>query len=260
MNPLYFTSAEITAWVGQIVWPFLRIGAMLVAAPLFGSGAVSTRIRLSLGLLLTIIVVPLLPPVPAVDPLSGEALMIAVQQILVGVVTGFIIQLVFGALTIAGESVAMSMGLGFAQMQDPVSGVSAPVVSQFYAYAGMLIFLALNGHLMLIELIVQSFQTLPIGAEGIGKEAFWQVITWGSEMFRGAVLIALPIVTAMLLINLGKGVISRAAPQLHIFAVGFPVMILMGTILLIYTMPMFLPIFSELLTSGFMLATRLIGG
>lgn len=259
MNPLHFTMAEIAAWVGQIMWPFMRIGAMLVAAPIFGAQTVNVRVRLLFAFFIAIIVAPLIPQAPAIDPFSPEAVLVGAQQILIGLVIGFVIQMVFSALSQAGDSIALSMGLGFASMNDPQSGVSVPMVSSFYAMMGTLIFLALNGHLVLIELTVQSFHTLPIGTTGIGAPGLWEVVSWGSQMYIGAALVALPVVASMLLINVSKGVISKASPQLNIFAVGFAVMILTGLALILVTLPTITLKFSDLLESGFALIAAITG-
>jgi len=247
---LNFTTAEITAWVGSLLWPFLRIGAMLLAAPLYGAGTVTTRVRIAFAFILAIVVAPLLPTPPAVEPLSLAGLVISAQQVLIGVSIGFVLQMVFSALTQAGEAIALSMGLGFASMVDPQSGVQVPVVSSYFVIMSTLMFLALNGHVALIELTLLSFQALPVGVEGISREGLWALVGWASTMFVYALLVALPAVAAMLLVNLSMGVITSAAPQLNIFAVGFPMMILLGFILLLLTLPVLLPQFTELLASG----------
>ncbi|WP_018953891.1 flagellar biosynthetic protein FliR [Thioalkalivibrio sulfidiphilus] len=248
---MHFTSAEITAWIGSLLWPFLRIGAMLLAAPLYGAGTVTVRVRVAIAFILALVVAPLIPLPPAVEPLSLAGLVISVQQILIGLTIGFVLQMVFAALTQAGEAIALSMGLGFASMVDPQSGVQVPVVSSYFVIMSTLLFLALNGHVALIELTLLSFQALPVGVEGITREGLWALVSWGSTMFLFALLVALPAVASMLLVNLSMGVITRAAPQLNIFAVGFPMMILLGFILLMLTTPVLLPQFTELLASGF---------
>ncbi len=255
---MHFTTAEITAWVGSLLWPFLRISAMLMAAPLFGARTVTVRIRLAFAFVLALVIAPLLPTPPAVDPLSLAGLVISAQQILIGLCMGFVLQMVFSALTQAGETLALSMGLGFASMIDPQQGVSVPVVSTYFLIMSTLIFLALNGHVALIELTLLSFHSLPIGIEGIVRENLWAIVSWGSSMFVFALLVALPAVASMMLVNLSMGVVTRAAPQLNIFAVGFPMMILLGFILLLLTLPVLLPQFTELLAEAFGLLGELV--
>ena len=190
---------------------------------------------------------PFLPPVPAVEPLSLSGLLISVQQVLIGIAMGFVLQLVMGALLIAGEAISMGMGLGFATMIDPQNGVSVPVLSQFFLIMGTLLFLSLGGHLMLIQLILNSFNTLPIAEVGVTRENFWDIVSWGSTMFVGAIWLAVPALISILVLTLAMGVMTRAAPQLNIFSVGFPVTIFMGFVIVLLIMPTFPDHFSRLL-------------
>lgn len=252
-------AAEASAFVSTLIWPFMRISAMLMAIPVIGTRMVSVRIRVVLAILISFLVVPLIPEVPAVDPLSVAGLTVSVQQILIGLAMGFILQMVLAALTIAGEVIAMSMGLGFASMVDPANGVNVPVLSQFFLIMGTLLFLALGGHLMIIQLVVNSFQTLPITGEGIERESFLLIVSFASQMFIGAAWVALPALISILVITLAMGVMTRAAPQLNIFSVGFPVTMLMGFIILMLVMPSILPRFNQILLQGMQLSQK-IGG
>jgi len=251
--------AQANAFVGSLLWPFMRISAMFLAAPIFGSQLLNVRTRIVLALLVSFLVVPMIGPVPSVEPFSYAGLLISLQQILIGLGMGFILQLVFGALVIAGESIAMTMGLGFASMIDPANGVSVPVVSQFFLIVGTLLFLVLGGHLLLIQLVVSSFESLPITlGEGISRDSFWLIVSWGSQMFIGAAWIALPAVSTLLTLMLAMGVMTRAAPQLNIFSVGFPLTLLLGFVVLMLTLPGMLPRFQQLMLDA-MQASQQIG-
>jgi flagellar biosynthetic protein FliR len=171
---------------------------------------------------------------------------------------GFTLQLVFGALMIAGEAIALGMGLGFASMVDPANGVNVPVVSQFFIIIGTLLFLALGGHLMLIQLVVSSFESLPISSTGVGRDSFWSLVAWGSQMFIGALWIAIPALISMLVITLSMGVMTRAAPQLNIFSVGFPVTMFMGFIILLLVLPGFLPRINQLMLQAMQLSQSIV--
>ncbi len=252
-------AAQASAFVASLLWPFMRISAMLMAIPVVGTRLVSVRIRVVLAMSIAFLVMPLLPDVPALDPLSVEGLLVSAQQVLIGLAMGFILQLVMAALTIAGEAVAMTMGLGFASMVDPANGVNVPVLSQFFLIMGTLMFLALGGHLMIIQLVVSSFQTLPIGSEGLDRTGLWSLIVFSSQMFIGAVWVALPALISILVITLAMGIMTRAAPQLNIFSVGFPVTMLMGFIILMLVLPSVLPRFNQLLLDG-MRASQQLGG
>ena len=250
---MVITEAQFNAWLAAYLWPMVRIGAMLMAAPMFSSRQVPVRFRLMLMLLITWMVIPLLPPMPAADVLSHTGFMIMLQQVLIGVVMGFILQMVFGALIFGGQVVAYSTGLGFASMVDPQNGVQVPVIAQFYLILATLLFLLSNGHLLTIELLADSFRSLPVAVDGITRNGLLEVVAWGSRMFAGGLLISLPIVGAMLMVNMGMGVVMRAAPQLNIFSVGFPVTMLIGFALMWVTLPNLFDVFNEYLDGAFQL-------
>ncbi len=255
---LQLTGNELMSWVGGLFWPFLRIGALFVSAPLFGASSVPVRVRILLGVLVAWLLFPVLPPVPAVDLISGEALLVSIYQVLIGVAMGFILQLVFGIFVIAGQSIAMAMGLGFASAVDPQNGVQVPVVSQAFVILVTLVFLALNGHLLLIELLADSFRLLPVGVIRPEPEQLWKIALWGSYLFAGGLLVALPAVTGLLLVNIAFGVAARAAPQLNIFAVGFPVMILAGFVLMLVLLPGLGDHFGRMMSDAFQLMRQLL--
>lgn len=253
-----FSFAQATAFVGSLIWPMMRIGSMFIAMPVIGTRLVPTRVKIIITMVLSVVVLPLLPDVPQVEALSLEGLFISAQQILIGLSMGFTMQLVFGALMIAGEAIAMSMGLGFASMVDPTNGVNVPVISQFFIIIGTLLFLALGGHLMLIQLVVSSFESLPISPTGVGRDNFWALISWGSQMFIGALWVAIPALISMLVITLSMGVMTRAAPQLNIFSVGFPVTMFMGFVILLLVIPGFLPRFNQMMLQAMRLSQSMV--
>jgi flagellar biosynthetic protein FliR len=255
------SSLQLNAWVAAFLWPFMRIGAMLVAAPVFGARMVPVRVRLALALVLALMMAPMVSQdVVDIDPLSAQGLVISVQQVLIGLAMGFTLQMVFAAIVIGAQSIAMSMGLGFANAVDPQNGVQVPVVAQYYLTLATLIFLALNGHLLLVQILIDSFQTLPVGMVGLSAAGLWELVNWGGRMFAGAVLIALTGIAALLLINLAFGVMSRAAPQLNIFGVGFPVMMGAGFIVIMVSLPGMTPHVSNLMLDAFALLGSLVAG
>lgn len=255
------TTAQIGVWVGSFAWPWLRVSAMLMAAPIFGNMQIPVRVRILLGLALAIALMPAVGPVPQVDLLSIQALMIAVQEVLIGVLMGMVLAAAFQTVSIAGESISLTMGLGFATMVDPQSGVSMPVISQFLLIMATLLFLAIGGHLMLIELLADSFRMIPPGGEGLVRHDFLAVAAFGSRMFAGAVLIALPAVVVLLVVQLAMGVMTRAAPQMNIFSVGFPLTILLGFLtLLVLVLPVVQPRMLEIWGEAFGVVRSLLGG
>ena len=253
------SSIEFSGWVGSLMWPFMRIGAMLMAAPVFGARLVPVRVRLALAMILAWILSPMVySHAVVINPLSVEGLRVSAQQVLIGLAMGFTLQMVFSAIVIAAQSMAMGMGLGFATAVDPQNGVQVPVVAQYYLTLATLIFLALNGHLLIIQILVDSFQSLPVGLDGLSREGLWELVSWGSRMFAGAVMIALTAMTSLLVINLAFGVMSRAAPQLNIFGVGFPVMIGAGFIVIMLSLPGLAPQVTELMQDAFELIGLLV--
>lgn len=243
---------QLTAWVTAFLWPFFRIAALIMVVPILGARTVPAPYRAGLAALITLVVLPLLPPQTALDPLSGEGMLIAVSQIFIGLAMGFFVRLVFAAVETGGNVIGQTMGLGFAQMMDPANGVTVPVISQFYSVMATLAFLALNGHLILIEILVDSFEIMPVSTHGIAEGGLWLLLTWAAWIFKGAMIIALPAVAAMLLVNIAFGVMMRAAPQLNIFAVGFPVTLMLGFIFIMVSLSMFVPQFMDLMDGAFL--------
>ncbi|EGW21343.1 flagellar biosynthetic protein FliR [Methylobacter tundripaludum] len=253
-----FTEAQILSQTALFIWPLMRISAMFVAVPLFSIKAVPARVRLILSVVITLVVMPLLPPLPSVEMFSYAGFMTAIAQVMIGLTTGFILQLVFAAAVFAGQSVALSMGLGFSMMVDPQSGQQVPVIAQLYTVTTTLIFISLDGHLLLIQMLLDSFKTLPIGIDGIDKAGIWSIIAWSSRMFAGGLLLTMPIIASLLLVNIIFGVAARAAPQLQIFSVGIPVTLMLGLLLIWKTLPDVLDQFSGMLTDAYDLIGQLL--
>ena len=230
--------AQLQPLIAGLFFPFVRIGACLMVAPVFGARYVPRRLRLALALAISVLIAPTLPKADLPGLLSGASVAITAQQLLIGIAIGFTLQLVFDALALSGQVLANSMGLGFAFNIDPLRGVSTPALGQLYVILGTLTFLSLNGHLALLQLLVDSFRGLPVGVDGFDRDALQVLANWGDLVFSGALRIALPGVTALLVVNLAFGVVSRAAPSLNLFAVGLPVTLVMGLAIVLYGLPM----------------------
>jgi flagellar biosynthesis protein FliR len=228
---------QLETLLSQYLWPFARIGGFLMVAPMIGAGFVPPRVRLVLAGAITLLVAPLLTQPQNIQPLSVGGIVVTVQQLIIGVASGFCLQVVFDSLAMGGQLLANSMGLSFAFNIDPQHGASTPVLGYLYTLLVTLTFLALNGHLAMIQALVDGFQGLPIGIAGFGADQFWQVASWGSTMFSGALAVALPGVAALLIVNLGFGVMSRAAPSLNMFAVGFPITLIFGLVIVLLSLP-----------------------
>ncbi len=255
---MHFTEQELLAKIALFVWPFIRISSLFMAIPIFSARTTPVKFRLLISFLITWVVIPFIPPLPDVPLMSYAGVMVTIQQMAIGLASAFILQMVFAVLLVGGQSIAYSMGLGFASMVDPASGVQVPVVAQILVITGSLFFMSVNGHLLLIELLIESFKTLPIDVIGLTKADLWAIIIWSGQMFAGGVLLALPIMSVVLFVNVSFGVASKAAPQLQIFGVGFPITIMMGLVLIWILMPNVIEAFSIVLADGFQLIKQVL--
>jgi len=253
------TTGQLETWIAQVFWPFVRVGSCFMVAPVFGAQFVPPRVRLVIAGGIALIIAPLVPAPAGIAPFSAGGMVVTVQQVLIGVALGFCMQVVFDAVTLGGQVLANSMGLSFAYNMDPQHGAQTPVVGQFYSVLVTLTFLALNGHLRLIEILVDGFRTLPVGTTGLGPDALWTIVNWGSTLFAGALSIALPGVTALIIVNLAFGVMSRAAPTLNLLAVGLPVSLVFGLGIVLLGLPTVQSGFVKLLQEAFLLARTLTG-
>ncbi|MGK5024360.1 flagellar biosynthetic protein FliR [Janthinobacterium sp. RB2R34] len=234
---LTLTSIELNTWIAALLWPLSRILGLVAAAPLFGNAAVPISTKVSLGVLLAMIIAPTVPALPATDPMSMAGLLILTQEMLIGLAMGFSIRIVFAAVEMAGEISSLTMGLGFASFFDPQTKGRSSAISQFLTMLATLMFLTVNGHLVLLAALAESFVSLPISASPINGGGFQQLAAWGGEIFRSGVQISLPIVAALLLTNVALGILTRAAPQLNIFGIGFPVTLGVGLLVLAMVLP-----------------------
>lgn len=232
-----FTDAQIGAWVGSFLWPLFRIASFFMIVPIVGTQLVPMRVRLGFAFILTLIVAPLIESVPVVEALSLSAFIIVLQQVVIGTLLGFMFVLLMQLFVVAGQIVSMQMGLGFASMVDPTNGVNTPILSQIFLIAVTLAFLALNGHLVMIEVIVESFRAWPISTSIIGPNAIEPYLLWDMMMrinwlFASALLVSLPVITSVLIVNISFGVMTRAAPQMNVFSLGFPIGMVFGFFIL----------------------------
>lgn len=227
---LELSSTQIAAWISSFLLPLFRIAAVLMVMPIIGTQLVPQRVRLYLALAITLVLMPVLPPMPHVDALSLQSILLIAEQIIIGAMLGFSLQLFFHIFVFAGQLVSMQMGLGFASMMDPATGVSVPVLGQFLLMLVTLLFLAMNGHLVVFEVLAESFITLPVGQTlEVGHYAI--LVGRLSWVIGAALLLVLPAISALLVINIAFGVMTRAAPQLNIFTIGFPLTLVMGLII-----------------------------
>lgn len=254
-----FDPDQLVQWVVMFMLPFARVGAFFATVPVAGNQLVPARIRLLLALATTVLLLPALPPQPPLEPLSPQMFVLVLQQIGIGVAMGFFVQVFFHIFVLAGQMTAMQMGLGFASMVDPTNGVSVAVVSQFYVILVTLLFLAFNGHLVVFEVMAQSFRFTPIGGGFLPAETAFGLALSGSWMLASALLLALPAVTAILIVNFAFGVMTRAAPQLNIFSLGFPFTLVFGIFILWVALGGFMPQYQDLSAETFRMLREISG-
>ncbi|GAA4090555.1 flagellar biosynthetic protein FliR [Zhongshania borealis] len=253
------TADQLSVLLASAWLPFIRVGGAMMTAPLFSAAYIPTRSRIMVAIFITAVLLPLLPAPPPMDLLSVETMLVIANEFFIGLCLGFIIQLVFDAIILAGQLIAMGMGLGFAMMVDPQRGVQVPVLSQFLLIFTMLIFVAMNGHMDFLSLLARSFEYWPVGGRALSGDQLGVVIVRGAELFTGAIRVAIPAVVALLVVQLAMGVVSRAAPTLNLFAVGFPIAMLIGFLVVDRLLPNLLPLLTTGLGSAFVAAEQFLG-
>jgi flagellar biosynthesis protein FliR len=230
------SSDLLQTWIISLLWPLTRVLGVIAASPIFSHTAIPYQVKLGLGIMLTLIIVPTLPPLPHFEIFSFQGLLILVQQLIIGLAIGFSMRLVFSAVEIAGQLVGMSMGLGFASFYDPQSQGQSTAVNQFLVLLSMLIFLSLDGHLLIVTAVANSFVTMPIAIGGSGINPL-KIAMWGGSIFSSGLMLALPAVTALLITNMALGILTKTAPQLNLFGIGFPITLSIGFVVLALSLP-----------------------
>jgi flagellar biosynthetic protein FliR len=255
---IHFSDAQLNTWLIAFVWPLTRILGLVMLTPVFANTAVPTPVKIGLGVFITLVVAPTLPPLPDIALGSWQGLLILVQQMLIGMAIGFIMRIVFTAVDAAGEVVGLQMGLGFASFFDPQSAAQTLVVARFLNLLATLLFLAVNGHLLIVNVLVGSFQSLPISPQPLAAAGFYAVAAYGSTILSLGLQLALPLVAILLMTNLALAILTRAAPQLNLFAIGFPITLGVGLIALDLTLPYFAPMLEHAFQNGLLASAKLI--
>ncbi|MEO2218833.1 flagellar biosynthetic protein FliR [Chromobacterium vaccinii] len=254
---LAISDIQINAWVGVFAWPFARIVGLFLTEPIFAYRGVPRSFKVGFALILTVILAPLLPPLPAVPLVSAEGIAILVQQLLIGLSMGFVMRIVISAVELTGFIIGAQTGLGFAMFYDPVHAAQVPVLSQMLSLLTFFLFLAFDGHHVVLSALVHSFQVLPIGM-AMPAQGIKALVLWGGHLVEWGVWLAMPIIGALLITNLAIGVMTRAAPQFNIFSFGFPLTIMIGFGTLYMTLPMMIPVIERMYQTGFDMMLRML--
>ncbi len=222
-----FTQAQLDAWLAGAFLPFIRILALFSAAPLLSHKSFPPRARVALAAVIAFLVAPFANVPPGLTLASAAGLGLVAQQVVIGLAMGFAARLLFAMFEIAGEFIGLQMGFSFAGFFDPTGGTES-AVGTWLNTLGMMLFVALNAHLVLVDALVATFQSFPIASDPFSAFAVLRLDKLGADVFRLALALALPVTMLMLFVNLVLGFASRVAPQLSIFSVGFPVTLLAG--------------------------------
>ncbi len=231
------SSTQLNAWIAAFIWPLTRILGLIATAPLFGNVSIPSQVKVALGFMLTLIIAPGLPALPNVEPMSLAGLLILVQQLVLGLAMGFAMTVVFTAVEMAGEAVGLTMGFGFATFFDPQTHGRSSAINQFLSLLAVMLFLATNVHLAMLSALADSFRTLPIAAAPASSLGLRQIAAWGGLVFSSGAQLALPMIAALLVTNIALGILTRAAPQLNLFGIGFPITLGVGFMVLALSLP-----------------------
>jgi len=253
------SAAQLDLWMAGFLFPLARIMGLIATAPILSNRAIPARIRMGFGAAMTLALIPALPPSGLIVG-SWPGLLALLQQMLIGIALGFSMRVVFTAIDLAGELIGLQMGLGFAMFYDPDNAAQSPVISEFLGLLAMLIFLSINGHLMLLAVIGNSFEWWPVGADLFPANGWMAIARWGSTIFSAGVMLALPVIAALLVVNIALAILTRAAPTLNLFAIGFPVTLIAGFVMLLLSMPFFAPALQQLFDYGLRTVAQLAMG
>ncbi|MBY4896999.1 flagellar biosynthetic protein FliR [Cupriavidus sp. AU9028] len=256
---LSVTNAQLYEWIAAFIWPLFRLLALFGTAPLFSEMSIPRQVKIGLAAMIAIVVSPTIETLPVVPVYSFDGLMIILNEIGIGLALGFTMRLVFHAVAYAGEIIGLQMGLSFASFFDPQSGGQTMVLGRFLGTVAMLLFLAMDGHLLMLATLVESFNALPISGTPLSGQGWLSIARAGGTVFSSGLLLALPLVAALLALNLIMGILNRASPQLSIFAVGFPVTLAGGMLLMLLVMPQMNVFMAHLIEIGLASLETLLG-
>jgi len=233
-----FTEAQLTAWLSPLIWPFLRTLAVFTSAPVFSSRSFPVRARIGLAFFIALAAQPTLGQQPVVSITGSGALGAVFQQVGVGLAIGFAIRVVFAAVELAGEVVGFQMGLGFASFFDPTFNTQSSAVARFFGQMALFMLIVMNGHLLVLMAVIKSFQNFPVNQNFLEALKQMKVLDLGVDLFASGLWIALPLIGMLMFANLALGIVSRVAPQMSIFAIGFPVTLSVGLLGMAAMLPM----------------------
>ena len=254
------TLDQLYTWLNAFIWPFMRIAAMVGTAPLLSESSIPARVKVGLAAMLTIIVMPTLGPLPTLATASWSALWIMGQQVFIGIALGLTMRIIFAAVQTAGEFVGLQMGLAFASFFDPGTGSNTAVLARLLNTITLLVFVAMNGHLLMLTGLLHTFEVLPIMGTELHVNGWGVLLEWSRQIVISGLLLALPVMVVLLTINLSLGILNRTAQQLSVFAVGFPISLTVGLVILAVVLPQISPFLERFFQDGYDTMGRLVEG
>jgi len=252
-----FTFEQWSGWIHAFVWPFFRLLGLASSAPLLSESTIPKRVKVGLAAIVAIALAPTLQPLPTVAAASWHGLWMSAQQVLIGIGMGLTMRIVFATVQAAGEFTGLQMGLSFASFFDPSSGGNTAVLSRLFNIVAMLLFLTLNGHLLMLQGLLHSFDILPIGMPALHDDGWGVLLEFSAHIITSGMLMALPLIVMLLAINLALGILNRTAQQLSVFAVGFPISLSVGLLLLAVVLPQTSEFLQRLFQQGYETMARL---
>jgi len=245
-----FTTDQLMGWVIAFMWPLSRILGLFSSSPLFSTTNFPMMTRVGLALAITILVAPILPPQSITDPFSFAGFASLVNQFIIGITIGFVMRIFFTAIEMTGSLIGVSMGMSFASFFDPLTQSQTQVISQFFSAVLILLFVTTDLHLLMIDSLIQSFYIVPMDQVSLNIKGFKDVAFLGGKIFSIGLQLSLPIVTALLITNIALGVLTKAAPQLNIFGIGFPITMAVGLGMMFVSLPYMIKPFIKTLSDG----------
>ncbi|TGD73143.1 flagellar biosynthetic protein FliR [Mangrovimicrobium sediminis] len=248
---LNITFAQLELWLSLFLWPFMRVTGMVATAPILSHSSVPMPVKIGICVLLTTIISATLPPLPAVPLMSWHSVAIIIEQLLVGIAIGVVMQVIFAIIQAAGDFIGLQMGLAFASFFSPDSGANTLILSRILYIVALLMFVTVDGHLALIQLLADSFRQVPVAAFSLNFDGFYALVGFTSAIFQLGLLLSLPVLGVLLVINLSMGILNRSAPQFTVFSVGFPISLTVGLVLMAVLMSRVQGVFTALFERGY---------
>ncbi len=228
---LQITFAQLEAWLALFIWPFTRITAFLAVAPLLGHSSIPMQVKIGMAFIITVLISPLLPPLPTAPLLSWASIGILIEQVIIGLAIGLVMDIIFSAIQAAGDMIGLQMGLAFASFFSQDSGANTMILARVFYIVALLLFVTVDGHLLMINVLAGSFSLIPIASFSIQASSFMMLVDYAGIIFSAGLLLALPVLGVLLIINLAMGILNRSAPQFTVFSVGFPISLTVGILL-----------------------------